>query len=475
MTTLFLLFFSCWRISVVANPAPINAAFCPCTLHIGHWSLNIFLFKNFENDQCSITNAQCSSSLRRADRPGSLGADTLTIQQCRDLAVRQSPVQQKKLYAESMAALQLRNVTSNNLPRIAFGAQASWQSDVFGLPFSFPGSDFPVIPRDQYRLSVDVAQRIWDGGTDQYLRRQREVERDLAAAQADVEVFQLREVVTDLFFGILLLQESEAVLAAAKADLQNRLKQVEVTVAEGVALRTTADQVTIQILKTEQQIAAAHADRQALLEVLAKWIGRENTDFRLAAPEWSDEPLQPEKRPEYRLFEAQKQAAQLQKDRLRLRGQPRIEAFAQAGFGRPNPFNFFETGLEPFAIVGLRAAWTPIDWGNRRRDAQVLDWQIKTVEAQRQVFEQRLEAGAVKDFWELNVKYREQLKQDEAIVALQSDIVRRADAQVQNGVMTATDYLAQINLLTQARLAQKMHELQLGYARERLVARMGEN
>jgi len=474
MTSFFLLCFSLLRISVVVDTLCVSAPPPEGRGAVGQsWMTSTF--------RVALLPPPLDVILKGGQAPlpsgggAGGGADSLTVQQCRDLAVRQSPLQQKKLYAESIAALQTRNVPSNNLPRIAFGAQASWQSDVFGLPFSLPGSDFPVIPKDQYRLSVDVAQRIWDGGSDKHLRRRHEAERDLAVAQADVDLYPLREVVTDLFFGALLLQESEAVLTAAKTDLQNRLKQVEAAVAEGIALRTTADQVIIQILKTEQQITAAHADRQALLQVLALWIGRENTDFHLAAPVWSDEPLQPEKRPEYRLFEAQKSALQVQKDRIRLLAQPRIEAFAQAGFGRPNPFNFFETGLEPFAIVGLRAAWTPVDWGNRRRDAQVLDLQIKNVDVQRQAFEQRLEANAAKDFWELNVKYREQLKQDETIVALQTDIVRRADAQVQNGVMTATDYLTQINLLTQAQLAQKMHELQLGYARERLVARLGEN
>ncbi|MEQ1744780.1 MAG: TolC family protein [Saprospiraceae bacterium] len=401
-------------------------------------------------------------------------SDTLTVQQCRELAEQQSPFQQKKLYAESTAALQLQNVKSNSLPRIAFGVQASWQSDVFGLPFAFPGSDIPQVPQDQYRLTMDVAQRIWDGGSDPYLRRQRELERDIAVAQADVDVFVLREVVTDLFFGVLLLQESEAILMAAKADLQNRLKQAEAAVAEGIALRTTADQVKIQVLKTEQQIAAAKADQQALREVLSKWISRGSTDFLLVPPVLPDEHLPyPAKRPEYRLFEAQKNAAQLQQDRLRLLARPRIEAFAQAGLGRPNPFNFFETGLEPFAIIGLRAVWTPIDWGNRSRDAQVLAVQMKTVDVQRQAFEQRLDASTVQDIWSIKAKYREQLKQDEAIITLQEDIVRRADAQVKNGVMTATDYLAQINLLTQARLAQKTHALQLAHARERVVAKMG--
>ncbi|MBV6441540.1 MAG: TolC family protein [Haliscomenobacteraceae bacterium CHB4] len=400
--------------------------------------------------------------------------DTLTIQQCRDLAIQNSPLQQKKLYAASISALQIRNLQSNNLPRINVGGQASWQTDVVRFPGDSPLFQVPEIPKDQYKLNVDIAQRIWDGGSDRYVQRQRELENELASAQVDVDVFQLRELVTDLYFRALLLQESEAILLSTKTDLQNRLKQAEASVTEGAALRTTADQVQIQILRTEQQIAATQVDKQAVMELLAKWINRKNTDFQLAEPVWTDEPLQPELRPEYRLFALQQSAWQIQKDRLQLTVQPRIEAFAQAGFGQPNPLNFFEVGFEPFALIGLRAIWSPFDWGNRKRDSQVFDLQMKSVEIQRDAFQQRLEANTIRDFWDLNVKYKEQLKQDQAIVALQEDIVRRADAQVKNGVMTATDYLTQINLLTQARLTQKTHELQLALSKEMLVAKIGK-
>lgn len=406
--------------------------------------------------------------------PGMAQADTLSVQQCRDLALRNSPLQQKKLYAESIRTLQIRSLQSNNLPRIQFGAQASWQTDVVKFPGDSPLFSIPEIPKDQYKLNVDISQRIWDGGSDQYARRQRELESEMTAAQVDVDVFQLREVVTDLYFRALLLQESEAILQASKKDLQARLRQAEASVAEGVALRTSADQVRIQILKTEQQIAATQVDKQAMLELLAKWIDRKNTEFHLAEPVWTDETLQPEQRPEYRLFALQQSAWQLQKDRLKLQMQPRIEAFAQAGVGQPNPFNFFEVGFEPFAIFGVRASWTPFDWGNRHREAQILEVQMKNVQVQSDVFRQRLEANTIRDFWDLNVKYKEQLQQDAAIVALQEDIVSRAEAQVKNGVMTTTDYLAQINILTQARLTQKTHELQLLQSKEALAAKIGK-
>ncbi|MBC7777595.1 MAG: TolC family protein [Phycisphaerae bacterium] len=401
--------------------------------------------------------------------------DTLTVEQCRAIALQNSPLQQKKLYAETVSALQIRNLRSNSLPRIQVGAQATWQSDVFGLPFNFPGSDIPEVPKDQYKLSVDVAQRIWDGGTDRHVRQQRELERELAAAQVDVDAISLREIVTDLYFKALLLQESEAVLVASKKDLQTRLKQTEAAVSEGIALRTSADQIKIQVLKTDQQIAATQSDHQALLEILAKWVGQNVVPATLVAG--SSKAGNPAAeasstvRPEHTLFSLQQRSLQIGKDALGLRAQPRIEAFVQGGIGRPNPFNFFETGFEPFYLVGLRAFWMPIDWGNKRREAQVFDIQIKNLDVQRQFFDQRLETSALKDQQD-EAKWRAQLAQDDAIIALQADIIQRADTQVKNGVMTVTDYLTQLNLLTQAQLNRKTHEIQAVQAVEMQRAKM---
>lgn len=408
--------------------------------------------------------------------PSGRATDTLTVEQVRQLAVRNSPLQQKKLLAESIYALQTSNLHSNNLPRINVGAQATWQSDVFGLPIESPFFKVPEVPKDQYKLSVDVSQRIWDGGSDRYARQQRGLESQIAAAQVDVDVFQLREVVTDLFFKILLLEESEKILDATRSDLQNRLKQTQAAIAGGVALRTTADQLQIQIWKTEQQLDAVRADRATLRDVLAAWLRREQADFVLRAPApgppRATEQFNILTRPEYQLISLQLKALTLQADALKLRHQPRIEAFVQGGLGRPNPFNFFETGFEPFALIGLRAAWTPLDWGNTRRDRQISVIQRDNLAAQSAALDQRFDALQRRDRGEI-AKADGQLKQDEEIIKLQEDIVRRAETQVQNGVMTATDYLAQINLLTQARLTRATHEIQTQQAREMLIAHSG--
>ncbi|MCC7504942.1 MAG: TolC family protein [Saprospiraceae bacterium] len=405
--------------------------------------------------------------------------DSLGIEQVRQLAVQNSPLQQKKLLAESVSALQTRNIRSNNLPRVSVGAQASWQTDVFGLPIESPFFQVPEVPKDQYKLNVDVAQRIWDGNSDQYARRQRNLESQITAAQTDVDVFQVREVVTDLFFKVLLLNESERILEATRSDLNARLQQAKAAVAGGVALRTTADQLQIQIWKTEQQLEAVRADRNTLLDILAAWIGRPQVDFGLQTPALPPVNIAAgseliSTRPEFKLINLQQHAQVLQADALNLRRQPRVEAFVQGGLGSPNPLNFFETDFQPFAIIGLRAAWTPIDWGNTRRERQVLSLQQNLLDAQAQSIRMRLDAQIRRDRGEI-AKADAQLRQDDEIIRLQEDIVKRAEAQVQNGVMTATDYLAQINILTQARLTRATHQIQARQAREMLGAHFGAN
>jgi outer membrane protein TolC len=417
----------------------------------------------------------CWTPLLLLIAPPLMGQTVLGVAECRETAVKNHPLQQRKDVASSINALQLENIRKNNLPRISVSGQASWQSDVVTFPFSTPSGPLLEIPKDQYRLSLDVAERLYDGGSDKVLREQRNLEAELTAIQTDVDAYQIREIVTDLFFRALYIQESTAVLKAALEDLERRLKQAEAAVAGGVTLRTTVDQVKVQILKTQQQISALEADRLSALELLGKWTRTDVTGSTLIA-DLSPRTSLPEGdislRPEIKLFDVQQRQLAVGKNALLLKKQPKVELFAQGGIGRPNPFNFFETGLNSFGTVGLRAAWTPVDWGNNQREMRILDWQARNVGIQQEAFRQRYEASYLKERRD-NDKWLSQLDQDDAIIALQADIVQRADAQVKNGVMTATDYLSQINLLTQARLTKKMHEIQAAQARELWVAKTG--
>jgi hypothetical protein len=58
-------------------------------------------------------------------------------------------------------------------------------------------------------------------------------------------------------------------------------------------------------------------------------------------------------------------------------------------------------------------------------------------------------------------KLQEVLSTDVAIISLREYVVKSADAQLRNGVITSSDYLVELTNLYEAKTNQKLHEIQL--------------
>ncbi|MBR0299917.1 MAG: TolC family protein, partial [Bacteroidales bacterium] len=109
-----------------------------------------------------------------------LGAQT-TLLECRRLAREHYPQMKQYELVERTRELTLENASKSWLPQVIVGAQASWQSAVATFPdqmttmLAASGLDLPGIRQDQYQVSLNVSQTLWDGG-------QSKVERELAQA-----------------------------------------------------------------------------------------------------------------------------------------------------------------------------------------------------------------------------------------------------------------------------------------------------
>ena len=134
--------------------------------------------------------------------------DSLTLIDCHVKAQQLSPLQQQTQYFETVEVLKEKILATLNLPQVNFRGQLTYQSDVFTLPFSLPGQELPMIPKTQYMTALDVNQRIYDGG----LLRQRSAENalqtKLGQQQLAVELYQIKHIINDLFFSILLLESA---------------------------------------------------------------------------------------------------------------------------------------------------------------------------------------------------------------------------------------------------------------------------
>ena len=98
-----------------------------------------------------------------------------------------------------------------------------------------PALSSPPLSKDQYRLTLDASQTLYDGGT---TRRQQELGSLASQAgnqQVEVSLYLIREQANALFFGALLADENIRLRQALRADLAQRRQVLVARRANGTS------------------------------------------------------------------------------------------------------------------------------------------------------------------------------------------------------------------------------------------------
>jgi len=100
---------------------------------------------------------------------GLCGFAQVTIEECQRRAQEHYPLVRQYVQIEEAEASRLANAGKGYLPQVKLSGNASYRSEVTRLPFDasqwgIPGLDIPALSKDQYALSLDALQVLWDGG-----------------------------------------------------------------------------------------------------------------------------------------------------------------------------------------------------------------------------------------------------------------------------------------------------------------------
>lgn len=374
-------------------------------------------------------------------------------------AEQQSPLQAQRNLWQSQKVLQLENVQTMWMPRLDLQGRLSWQSDVVTFPELGGSVSFPEIPKTQYNLSLNLNQALYDGGQSRYLRTLTEAsfltkEKELAA-----QLFSLKPMLTQLYFGIVLLDRQQQVVESSQEVLAANYKVVASGVKNGVVLQSELEKFERQQASLQQQWDELQGQKAALVASLKIWVGEDiSVETEFALPEVAEN--QASQRPELALFDAQQGMARLQAESLGAQRLPKVGAFAQGGLGRPNPFNFLEVNTSPFFMAGVQFNWNIWDWKRTQRDQQNLAIQENLIEVYREQHQDQVALQVAQEEAEIETM-RRLLEQDTRLIALQESILSRVNTQLQNGTVKPSDYLQEVEALTQSKLQQQIHEVRL--------------
>lgn len=386
-------------------------------------------------------------------------AQQLTIEECYDKARQNYPlIKQKELVAKSKE-FTINNVKSGLLPQISLNGQASYQSDVTRLP----GGSSLVEPlsKDQYKIYVDVNQSIYDGGVVKRNSALQETASQVEDQKIEVELYKIKERINQIYFGALLINEQLAQTELVKKDIETSLLKMESAIRNGTAFRTNADILQAELLRNDQRAVELKAGRKSYLDMLGMFIHQSlNESATLQKPQTlivQNEPVI--SRPEISLYNYQSQLYAAQQQLNNTRVAPRVSLFAQGGYGRPG-LNMLLNQFDTYYIGGLRFSWNLGGYYNAHRDKQILDLNLQSVNQQTETFLFNTQLSWQQQNNDLS-KLRELIQIDEKLIELRVRIKNTAKSQLDNGVITANDYLRELNAEDQAKQNLSVHQIQL--------------
>lgn len=389
--------------------------------------------------------------------------EPLRLEQAYRLAQQAHPLSAQGGLLRSASALRQEQIDQARLPQISWNAQASLQSEVVEFPFELPvpggaGLDLPLY---RFQTTADAQYRLYDGGRIAARQEAEVAQLAVSEAQLEVELEQLKAQVNQYIFGILLQRERARILESGLEQLEGRIAQVEAGVEHGILLPGELKRLQAEQLRLQSEATQVKSQTDALREGLSVLLGQavpEGITFGLPAQE--NELLQADlQRPELRLFEQQQQQVMAGLSGIEADQRPTVGAFLQAGIGAPNPLNFFDNSLSPFAMGGIRFTWNFVDWGKADRSRQLLSLQREMIGQRQAAFTTQIEQKEVQIRTEL-AALDGLIEQGQAITQLQEEVLQQIDAQLREGTAVAADYITQSAAVRQAQLQVERYRLQ---------------
>jgi outer membrane protein TolC len=389
----------------------------------------------------------------------------LTLNEAYDLSEKNYPAVKQKELIRQTAAISLENLQKGFLPQFSVNGQATYQSAVTSVPLTLPGLSIDPPSKDQYKVVADVSQLIYDGGLTKEQKSLQQLNASVEEKKVEVELYKLRERISQLYLGVLYLDEQLKQVELVKKDIQTGVNRVEAQVQNGVAFRSNLNMLKAEQLKAEQRAIEIRSSRKGLLDILSLFTGKEfMQDIILEKPVFSSAPMQENiERPELRLYTEQQKQVGMQERLITAKNLPKASLFAQGGYGRPG-LNMLLNEFDFFYIGGIRLNWSLGGLYTKKKEKEQVAVNKKMVEVQKETFLLNTNTQLKQQKTEIE-KLEQLITSDNEIIALRKSVTDAAKAQLENGVITANDYLKEINAEDQARQVQITHQVQLLQAR----------
>ena len=324
--------------------------------------------------------------------------EMITLKECYDRAYTAAVVSAEKEVYNRIWEYKDKNLSRAWLPTLDANGSFTYNSsvmdinDVIGaLPVPGIGDMIKPLPNEQYKVTVDINQMIYDGGAIKSARAFERAGLLVNEKQNETDLYKLRSEVNTYYFNILLLERQEDLLQNYLELINKKIIALESAVENGMVPKSDIDVLSSEKLKLEQQISENSIRKTSLIKNLSDLTGYEtDTSVQLVVPPINEELTDELFRPELQIFDLRKEQLEESVKQIQSRRIPKAFGFATFGYGNPPGSNFFRDEFAPFYILGAGVKWNILDWNKAKNEKQIVLLQKDLIDGRKKEMKDKL-------------------------------------------------------------------------------------
>jgi outer membrane protein TolC len=396
----------------------------------------------------------------------------LTLKECYDHAMTSNALAGEKTGYSDISKLKDENLVKGWLPTLDANGSLVYNSSVIdlsgvlgSLPIPGIANAIKPLPHEQYKITLDINQVIYDGGAIKGARELEKADLSINQKQTETDLYKLRGEINNYYFNLLLLARQKDLLDTYLEIIKKQISSMQSGINNGVIIKSDIDILTSEKINNEQELAENEIRKTSFIKVLSILTGLEidtETVFIVPVPkdEFSNELL----RPELQLFDLRREQLGAGLKVIESSRMPKAFGFATFGYGNPPGSNFFKNEFAPYYIVGATLKWNIFDWNRSKNEKQVISFQQSLIENRKKDLTDNLNRLLVSKNAEI-ISLKALIDRDNELIALRKKITASSKSQYQNGIVTATEYLNQLNSERQSLINNEIHKINLSMAR----------
>ena len=388
-----------------------------------------------------------------------------TLQECMRMAHDNYPLIRQYNLIRQTTEYTVSNIKKGWLPQVTANAQASLQSDVTAWPdgmrqmLSASGLDVKGLKKDQYRVGIDIVQTLYDGGAISAQRQVAELEGDAETAQADVNLYAVRQRVIEMYFSALMLQMQLKIQDNLIDCLQENERKLESMYQNGTAALSDLNTVKAELLSARQKALSMKMQMQSCESILALFCGVESV--KPIMPDIK-EPEGESQRPELRMFDSQINLAQARNKLLNANVMPKVSLFASGFYGYPG-YNMFDDMMHHKwslnGIVGMKVSWNIGALYTLKSDRAKLKRKEEMAQSSREtfLFNNRMDQIRQQDNME---RYNRICEDDDEIISLRTSVRIAAESRLNHGIIDVSQLVRNLADENNAKVMKAVHQIE---------------